>query len=97
MATVEGELLGFARALESSPDLQKVLTDQAVPADRRQGIVEDLLPNAHPVTTNLVSMVVGSGRAKDLPAIVSSLLGFGTQRTRICRSKVSRQKLTTAY
>jgi F-type H+-transporting ATPase subunit delta len=105
LATVEGELLGFARALESSPDLQKVLTDQAIPAERRQGIVEDLLPNAHPVTANLVSMVVGSGRAKDLPTIVSSLLDqaaaevgkvSGEVRSAVPLNADQMQRLTTA-
>ena len=42
---------------------------------RRQQIVEDLLGGrAHPITTTLVSMVVGAGRARDLPAIIDELV-----------------------
>ena len=51
------------------------LTDQAIPIDRRQGIVEDLLSGkASPVTTALVSFVVGAGRGRDLPAIIDRLV-----------------------
>jgi F-type H+-transporting ATPase subunit delta len=72
---VEDELFRFARALESSDELREALTDPHIPASRRQQIVEDLLgPRATPVTTALVSMVVGVGRGKDLPTIIDSLV-----------------------
>ena len=46
-----------------------------IPASARQAIVEDLLGGkATPTTTQLVSMVVGSGRGRDLPAIIDSLV-----------------------
>jgi F-type H+-transporting ATPase subunit delta len=80
LETVENELFALARALESNDDLRSTLTDEAIPADRRQGIVEDLLGNrASPVTTALVSFVVGSGRARDLPAIIDRLVGRAAQ------------------
>jgi F-type H+-transporting ATPase subunit delta len=72
---VEDELFKVARAFEASDQLRATLTDEAVPVDRRQGIVEDLLgPRAHPVTTGLVGLVVGLGRGKDLPAIIDKLV-----------------------
>jgi F-type H+-transporting ATPase subunit delta len=75
LGVIGNELASFANAYENSPQLQQALTDQAVPADHRQGIVEMLLgAKAHSVTTNLVSMVVGAGRARELPAVVSALL-----------------------
>ena len=40
---VEDELFRFARSYESSDALRAALTDDMVPADRRQGIVESLL------------------------------------------------------
>ena len=42
----------------------------------RQAVVEDLLGggNATSTTVQLVSMVVGSGRGRDLPAIIDSLV-----------------------
>lgn len=75
LATVEEELFRVARTLEGSDELRSTLTDQAVPLERRQGIVEDLLGNrASAVTTALVSFVVGAGRSRDLPAIIDRLV-----------------------
>ena len=72
---VEDELFRFARALEGSDELRTALTDPHIPASRRQQIVEDLLgPRATATTTALVSMVVGLGRGRDLPAIIDSLV-----------------------
>ena len=72
---VEDELFRFARSYEGSDELRSALTDDTVPAARRQSIVEDLLGGkATPTTVQLVSMVVGSGRGRDIPAIVDSLV-----------------------
>jgi len=75
LAEVEDELFRFARTLESSDELRTTLTDAALPVSRRQQIVEDLLGGkANPITTSLLSMVVGTGRSRDLPAIVDELV-----------------------
>ena len=75
LETVEDELFRVARTLEGNDDLRNTLTDQAIPVDRRQGIVEDLLAGrASPVTSALVSFVVGAGRGRDLPAIIDKLV-----------------------
>ena len=72
---VEDELFRFARSYESSDALRNALTDQHIPAEKRQAIVEDLLGGQTTTTTiQLVSMVVGSGRSRDIPAIVDSLV-----------------------
>ena len=72
---VEDELFRFARSYESSDELRNVMTDEHIPAEKRQAIVEDLLGGkATPTTVQLVSMVVGTGRGRDLPAIVDSLV-----------------------
>jgi len=72
---VEDELFRFARSYESSDALRNALTDEHIPAEKRQAIVEDLLDGKTTTTTvQLVSMVVGSGRSRDLPAIVDSLV-----------------------
>ncbi len=72
---VEDELFRFARSYESSEELRDALTDELVPVARRQSIVEDLLGGkASPTTVQLVSMIVGSGRGRDLPSIVDRLV-----------------------
>ncbi|MEX2253016.1 MAG: ATP synthase F1 subunit delta [Thermoleophilaceae bacterium] len=72
---VEDELFRFARSYESSESLRNALADEGIPAGKRQAIVEDLLGDtATSTTVQLVSMVVGSGRASDLVAIVDALV-----------------------
>jgi F-type H+-transporting ATPase subunit delta len=72
---VEDELFRFARTLEANDELRSVLTDEAVPVARRQGVVEDLLGGkASPVTANLVQFVIGAGRARQLPQIIDRLV-----------------------
>lgn len=80
LATVEEELFRVARTFEGNEELRSVLGDQAIPVDRRQGIVEDLLAGrASPVTTALVNFVVGAGRGRDLPAIIDKLVEQAAQ------------------
>ena len=72
---VEDELFRFARSYESSDELRNALTDDAIPPTKRQAIVEDLLDGkATPSTVQLISMVVGSGRTRDLPAIIDRMV-----------------------
>lgn len=79
--TVEEELFRVARTVEGNDKLRSTLTDEAIPVDRRQGIVEDLLGDrALPITTALVSFVVGAGRGRDLPAIVDKLVEQAAQQ-----------------
>jgi F-type H+-transporting ATPase subunit delta len=72
---VADELFRFSRLFESNDELRNALTDQALPAERRQAIVEDLLGNrALPLTTSLISFIVAAGRGRDLPKIVEQLV-----------------------
>jgi len=75
LAVVSDELFRFARALEGNDELKTTLSDPHLPASRRQQIVEDLLGGrADATTTALVSMAVGAGRGRDLPAIIDKLV-----------------------
>ncbi len=75
IASVEDELFRFSRILQGSDELRTTLTDPALPVSRRQQIVEDLLGGrAEPITVSLISMVIGTGRSRDLPAIIEELV-----------------------
>jgi len=78
LGEVEDELFRFARALEGHDELMETLADPHVDAARRQQIVTDLLDGkAQPTTVNLVGLVVGNGRARELPDIVDALVALG--------------------
>jgi F-type H+-transporting ATPase subunit delta len=75
LAEVEEELFRFSQTLKGNDELRTALTDPGIPAARRQQIVEDLLGGrASSTTVALVSMVVGTGRARQLPAIIERLV-----------------------
>jgi F-type H+-transporting ATPase subunit delta len=75
LGEVEDELFRFSQTLQGSDELREALTDPGIPAARRQQIIEDLLDGrASSTTVALVSLVVGTGRAKDLPAIIRQLV-----------------------
>jgi F-type H+-transporting ATPase subunit delta len=81
LGEVEDELFRFARVLEGSDELRSALTDPHIPASRRQQIVEDLLGGkASNITTSLVSLVVGTGRASDLPSIIDLLVQMSAEQ-----------------
>lgn len=75
LARVDAEFTAVAAAFESNDSLRSTLGDQVIPLDRRQAVVEQLLSGkgAHPLTAQLVGLVVGSGRARDLSTIASAI------------------------
>lgn len=75
LARVDAEFSAVAAAYESNDQLRSTIGDQAIPVDRRQGIVEQLLAGkgAHPLTAQLLGMVIGAGRGRDLSAIASAI------------------------
>ncbi|MAT06466.1 MAG: ATP synthase F1 subunit delta [Acidimicrobiaceae bacterium] len=86
---VEDELFRFARSYESSDELRTALSDEGIPAAKRQAIIEDLLGGkATPTTTQLVSMVVGSGRARELPAIIDKLVARASSSKNLAVAEV---------
>lgn len=75
LSVVEDELFRMARAIESNEKLRSTLTDSSIPAQRRQQVVEELLGGkASNTTVQLVSLIIGAGRGRDLPAIVDRLV-----------------------
>ena len=76
MNEAQDELFRFSRIVEGNDDLYAKLADQNLPVARRQQIVEELLgaAGAFPSTIGLISLVVATGRLRELPAIVDRLL-----------------------
>ena len=76
LSRVDAEFAAVAAAYESNDSLRTTIGDQAIPVERRQAIVDQLLAGkgAHPITGHLLAMVIGAGRARDLSAI-ASLIG----------------------
>lgn len=80
LVDVEDDLFRFARVLEGSDDLRKALTDPAVPPARRTAVVEDLMgAKTLQVSASLASLIVGAGRASDLPAIVDRFVALAAE------------------
>jgi F-type H+-transporting ATPase subunit delta len=75
LETVEDELFKVARTVEANDELRVTLSDPSIPLARRQMVIETLLGGrASPVTTALVSFVVGVGRSRNLPEIIDKLV-----------------------
>ncbi|MDQ3978040.1 MAG: ATP synthase F1 subunit delta [Actinomycetota bacterium] len=72
---VTNELFHFARAVERSEELRQTITNQDIPPEKRQAIIEELVGlKSSPLTTSLVSFVVGVGRARELVKIIDKLV-----------------------
>jgi F-type H+-transporting ATPase subunit delta len=106
LETVEDELFQFSQLFQGNDQLREKLTDQSLPVEKRQAIVEDLLgQKASPLTVNLISFLVGSGRAGELPEIINRLVEraaaerrheVGEVRTAIPLDDEQRRRLTEA-
>ncbi|MBI3648296.1 MAG: ATP synthase F1 subunit delta [Actinobacteria bacterium] len=89
LAKVEDELFAFAKALEQQAPLRQALTDAALPAENKKGVIRDLLgERAHPVTGNLLGFVVESGRARELGRIVEELARLAAERRQLALAEV---------
>lgn len=75
LEAVERELFAIAETLDSSPELRSALTDPQLPDEKKRAILDDLLGGkATPLTVGLVQLLVGQGRASDLPAVARALV-----------------------
>ena len=80
LAEAEDELFRFARVFEGNDELRMSLSDPAIPVERRQAVVEELLGGKALIVSKAVaSFLVGIGRAHDLPAIIDRFVAFATE------------------
>jgi F-type H+-transporting ATPase subunit delta len=80
LAEIEDELFRVAQVIRGNDELRDTLADPHIPVATRQQVIVDLLGgSATPATTSLVSMVVGTGRVRELPAIVDELVAMAAR------------------
>lgn len=80
LAEAEDELFRFARVFEGNDELRMGLSDPALPVERRQAVVEELLGGKALIVSKAVaSFLVGIGRAHDLPAIIDRFVALATE------------------
>jgi F-type H+-transporting ATPase subunit delta len=73
-SVIETDLHAFANAVAGSPELQNSLSDSSMPAANRQQVVEDVLVGkAGKASIAGISMIIGAGRAGDIPDIAREL------------------------
>jgi F-type H+-transporting ATPase subunit delta len=81
---IQDELFRFAKTIDGNDQLRNTLSDPHLPAAVREQIVQDLLEGkALDTTVSLINLVVGTGRIRELSAIVDHLL----ERTAMLGSK----------
>lgn len=81
LPAVEDELYAFAKALESQTPLREALTDPALPAENKKGLIRDLLgERANPHTVNALGFLIDQGRARDIGRIVEELVAVAAAR-----------------
>ena len=72
---VADELFRFSQTFQGNDELRTALTDARIPASRRQQIVEDLLGGrASDLTVAVVSLMVGAGRAREIPEVAQKVI-----------------------
>jgi len=81
LASVEDQLYAFAKALETETRVREALTDPALPAENKKGLIRDLLgERANPHTLNALGFLVDQGRAREIGRIVEELAAVAAAR-----------------
>jgi F-type H+-transporting ATPase subunit delta len=75
ISTTRSELLDFSRAVQGNAELRSTLSNALLPADTRNGIVDQLLSGkASDVTRSIVGLIVNTGRGGELAEIVEEFV-----------------------
>jgi F-type H+-transporting ATPase subunit delta len=77
---VRDELFRFSRAVDGAPELRSALTDPASSAESKASVTDTLLEGrAHPVTIQLLNLLVGAGKARELTRIIDAFAARATE------------------
>lgn len=75
LEATERDLFAISRTLTDSSELRDALTNPQLPMDRKQSIIDDLLGGrASDLVRNLVSFIIGQGRASEFTDIVEAFI-----------------------
>jgi F-type H+-transporting ATPase subunit delta len=86
---VEDDLFRFARTLEAESDLRDALSDPALPVERKEAVLEDLLgERTNPHAVGLLKFLVQQGRARDLVRIAERLVALAAEQRRLAVAEV---------
>jgi F-type H+-transporting ATPase subunit delta len=78
---LEDELFRFGRMVAAEPELRDVLSNPALPADGKQGLISELLSSqATPVALTLISQVVTHPRGRTVSANLELAAGIAAKR-----------------
>jgi F-type H+-transporting ATPase subunit delta len=89
LETVEEELFRFARAVEKESRLREMLTDPALPVERKKAVLGDILGGrAGPHTVSILGFLVEQGKARELTAIVDELVALAAERRKAAVAEV---------
>ena len=76
-AQIEGELFAWARAIESTPELRRLLVDRDAPVGERVSVTSSLLSGkVHDATLRLAQYTVVAGRARDIVGTLDFLVDY---------------------
>lgn len=81
LEAVEAQLYAFGKLLEREPRLREALIDAGLPTENKLGLVADAMgERANPVAVNLLGLLLGQGRARELGRIVEALVQVAAER-----------------
>lgn len=87
--TVADEMHRIGLQFDSSPQLRDALTDPAVPVERKQAVVTDILGGrVRPVTLSLINLLVGAGRTSDIAAVGDRMVALAAEREALTYAEV---------
>jgi F-type H+-transporting ATPase subunit delta len=90
---VHDELFRFSRSVDAAPDLRSALTDPGSTPEAKQAVLDQLLQGkAHPVTQQLLQLVVTAGKARELTRIVDA---FGARAAAEGQASVAEVRVAT--
>ncbi len=81
LEAVEGQLYAFAKLIERDNRVREAITDPALPAENKRGLIHDALgERANPVAVNLLGFLVEQGHGREIGRIVEELAEVAAER-----------------